>query len=298
MNRYKQPATVRLLGFVLVGASIFGFILSVGGLFFVWSAKSTVTNRMVDNLELALSILETTDSGLVVIGDSLGNLAEIVDTLESTLITFGVSVHDARPLVNEIRSIIGNEIPDALGATKTSLESAQASAEIVDTILRTITSIPFFPGEPYDPEVPLNIALGQVALTLGQLPDSLAETDSSLADLDENLEFTEESLSMLSTDIAQLREQLDEAELVIVSYQRILRDLTNRTENLIESVPVWINTGALILTLIFVWVFFTQIGLATQGLGYLGVMTESAETLPESPSKSGEEEVDDAEVEQ
>jgi hypothetical protein len=241
-------------------------IFSIAGIFLLWSAKGTLTARIESSLNVTHSILETTEEGLVVIGDSLGTLEQIVDTLENTLLTFGGSVEDAGPLVAEIRSIIGSQLPTTLEATKTSVESAQASAEIVDNILTTITSIPFFPGEPYAPEVPLNVSLGTVAETLSEIPQSLEATDTSLGDLERNLALTQASLETLSSDIGQVRDQLGEAELVILSYQRIMRDLKERTEDLIEAVPAWINTAALILTMVLIWVFFTQIGLLLQGI--------------------------------
>ena len=270
MNPVRNPATSRLLGVCLIVAAIFGFLLSIGGVILLWTAKGSVTARIESNLNVTLSILQTTEDGLAVIGDSLATLEQIVDTLESTLSTFGRSVEDAGPLVSDIRSIVGVQLPTTLEATRTSVESAQASAAIVDNILTTITSIPFFPGEPYAPEVPLNVSLGNVATTLSEIPDTLAETDSSLGDLEQNLTSTQTSLENLSGDIGEVRAQLGEAELVIISYQGILRDLSTRVEGLIESVPGWINTAALVLTLIFIWILATQVGLLLQGLGMLG----------------------------
>jgi ABC-type transporter Mla subunit MlaD len=267
MNYPSSPSARRLLGIVITGTAIFGFLLSILGIFFIWSIKTSFSGRITSNLDLAKSILTTTSDGLDAIGDSLGSLSGIISTLESTLGTFGESLVDADPLVTEIRTLVGDQIPTTLEATRTSIESAQSSAGIVESVLRSITSIPFFPGDPYAPEVPLEQALGDVADRLGDIPSSLQEAEQGLASIQENIGVTQGNLSSLSGDIGDLKSQLDDAELVIVSYQGIARDLSEKLDNLSVSIPKWINLAAIVLTTVFLWVIFTQIGLLIQGIG-------------------------------
>ena len=80
-------------------------------------------------------------------------------------------------MVTSINQLLSEDLPAMMDATYTSLITAQQSAGAIDGVLTTLSSIPLI-GIPYNPEVPLGSALGDVADKVSGLPARFIEMSS------------------------------------------------------------------------------------------------------------------------
>ncbi len=156
----------RLFGFILIITGLVGIAISSVGLTTLWRNKARMTERIHADLELTINALEATAEGLRIADQSLETAAVNITTMESTLTTVAESLAETPELLDAISDLISNDLPDTIGATQASLEAAQSSAEIIENVLIILTSIPFLPGDPYEPEVPLHVSLGEVSTSL------------------------------------------------------------------------------------------------------------------------------------
>jgi methyl-accepting chemotaxis protein len=255
----------RLVGYTLILSAITGVVISVAGIFAIWRFKAPLTDVMNASFELLVTTLSSTQEGLNLADQALQTASTSVETLESTVATLAKTIDDTRPLIGSLTDLLGNELPSSVMAAQTSLNTAQSSAKIIDDVLRLLTAIPFFPGERYNPQVPLNIALGQVSASLDPLPASFDAMHSSLEKTDDNLVIMKADIELIAVNINQVHRSLDASRQVVLQYQGVTTNLLARVESIRGRLAFWIDLAAWILTFVLVWLASMQIGLFLQG---------------------------------
>jgi hypothetical protein len=79
----------------------------------------------------------------------------------------------------------------------------------------------------------------------------------------------EADIQEMALQIGTIYTNLEEARLVIEQYQEQLAAFQTQIEELQASLPGWINTLAWTVTLLFLWIGFSQIGLLIHGFELL-----------------------------
>jgi methyl-accepting chemotaxis protein len=259
----------RIIGIVLIITAIFGFVFSAVGLVAVWRFKPSLTASLLESLEIAKSSLNTTAEGLAVAEESLnasiGSVTALQDTVEATATT----LKDTTPMIATLQDLTSKDLPQALDSAQTSLQAAQESAKIIDSVLSALTSIPFVSPNLYNPPVPLHEALSQVSDSLVDLPDALSTIEESLNDTSANLEEMQADIELIAADIRGIQDSMQDAKTVIQDYQDLVDDLTVRAGRMEQRIPRWMNTSAIIATFLLVWAGIAQIGLLYQGIWLL-----------------------------
>jgi hypothetical protein len=256
----------RLIGLVLIGTAVAGMLLCLAGLAGLWHVKPRVTAKLTAGLKLTGTTLETTAQGLDIVDLSLQTASASTAALDVALLTLAKSISDTVPLVDSLTALTGQDLPAIVIAAQTSLVTTQSSARIVDEVLRSVTSIPFFPGERYNPSVPLHVAFGQVSASLDDLSQSFAGMESSLKMTGANLGMVESEVHQMATQIRHIDTSLDEAEKVVGQYQALILKLRAQVEQIQAALPRWMNLLTWVLAVILVWIGIAQIGLLMQGL--------------------------------
>jgi chromosome segregation ATPase len=268
-TKFMNRPLNRVFGIVLILTAIFGLIFSIVGLIAVWSFKPSVTNSLLESLQIAKSSLNTTAEGLAVAEESLnasiGSLTALQDTVDATAAT----LKDTTPMVTTLQDLTSNDLPEALDSAQTSLQAAQESARIIDSVLSALTSIPFVSPNIYNPPVPLHEALSQVSDSLVDLPDALSTIEESLNDTSANLEAMQTDIELIAADIRGIQDSMEDAKTVVQDYQNLVDDLTVRAERMEARIPLWVNTAAILSSFVLVWAGITQIGLFYQGIWLL-----------------------------
>ncbi len=255
-----------LVGFVLVVTALAGILLSLVGLMGVWRIKQPLTANLLAGLELADYTLETTSQGLDVVDQSLEVAQANVAALDTTVLTLAKSISDTVPLVNSLATLAGKDLPTAMMAARTSLIAAQSSTRIMDGVLRSVTAIPFFPGEAYNPPVPLHLALGEVSASLEDLSKSFSGMENSLKMTGGNLGMMNDEVNLMATEIRQINNSLKEAQKVVKRYKALIGEIRSQLDRAEASLADWINLLAWGLSVILLWMAIMQVGLLVQGL--------------------------------
>lgn len=271
----------RILGFALTVAAIAGLIFSGWGLVRVRTIKNTFTDDVLDTIALTKSTLEATSSGLIVAQVSIDQASLDVISIKNTLEATNRALKATNPVVVSLSELLENDLPNAIDATITSLNSAQSSAQVIDNFLRTISSIPFLPVEPYNPSVPLNESLASVSDSLESIPGTLKDMEEGLNRSQGNLIVIQAEFSIMARNVEQLNTSLSDAKVVVIEYQDVVSEIQTRVDRLETSIPRRINTLAWFLTFFLIWLAITQFGLLTQGIRLLTTpqSEERVETL-------------------
>lgn len=248
---------------------IVGFLgLGLGGVGIrqIWQARAALETGLLAALDSTHETITITQGALTTASDALTTIGDNLTQVNNSLQTVAQSLNDAIPVLGSFATLMQEELPSTLEATQTSLETAEASAALLDSIMRALTSIPFYPGEPYEPEVPLDVSVKNVAASLDELPTSLIEIGGQLETNQSNFSAIEDDLITLSITLTGINTDLTNAQTTLTAYQTLLTDTDTQLTLLAANLPGLLSAVAWFLTILLGWLMFTQIGLLLQGL--------------------------------
>jgi len=258
MNSRLKPA----IGALLVLVALLSLALSALGVAQTWRLKAPFLRGTLTALDLFDSTLQATTGAIQLAGDSLLDASDSADTLQSTIGTLAQSLEESAPLLDSLISLVEADFPQTISSAQVSLDAAQTSARLIDSVLRALT---IFNRDLYNPPVPLHIALGQVSSSLEGLPDSFSAMQGSLVATQGNLNLIQGQVEQVSRDISGISSNLEGAQEVIEQYQEVLSKVGPEVQLLKTRVPVWVDWLVWLITFTFVWLGVAQAGMFFQG---------------------------------
>lgn len=273
----------KIIGISLVLAALVGLVVAVIGITGIWKFEGKVLSSLQNTLKLLESTLETTADGLELANNSLDQADASLDKLVNTIETTGKSVQDLVPMLDTLTAITTIELPQTITSTQKALDSAQSSANIIDSTLQFIASIPFLGVKQAEPKAPLGDALGDVSKSLDQMPLTLRSMDGSLSEARTNLGSIEGQFTAIAEDINKIGDSLETAKEVTTRYQEVVATLQEKVTRARQDLPVTLALIAILMTVGFVWLGLTQIGLMMQGLELMGMQFERAKKQSPGP---------------
>lgn len=282
MSKFLQ----RTIGILLILTSIGGLAFSIFATVSVWRLKPKMTESLTNSVKLASDTLEATATGLAVIDESLSGAVNSMQALRSALDTTADTIQSTEPMLGTVIELMETGLPDTIRATQTSLDSAQSSAKIIDSVLNALKIFPFIS---YDPEKPLHESLTDISDKLGEFPASFLEISGSLDDSRSQLEVLQADLGMISAAISQIESSLEQSDSVLAQYQVSVETTLSQLDALEARIPTLIDSGVWAATLFLVWMAFAQIGLFTQGVELWNIKEPSTIVSADLPEKTPEE---------
>jgi methyl-accepting chemotaxis protein len=275
----------KIIGYTFIVAAILGLIFSLAGIVLVWAVKTPLTTNLATSLELIDTTLEATSSGLTVAEDTITGAVTDLGSIENTVQTAGKGIDDSVPLVESLSTLLSENLPQAINATIVGLDTMQEAAGTLESSLRLITSIPFLPIEPYDPEVSLTDSLADVSQTLEAIPESFSEMETTLNTTRGNLVMLTAQVNIIARNISELKNSLYEIQFVFDQYQEVISKLQEKLDSFQDNLQLGITITAWIFTIIFIWLGIAQVGLLTQGLERIDRgSSESSRTQDDLPA--------------
>ncbi len=256
----------RIVGIIFVIAAVVGIIFSLLGLTGIWRYRPVVTKIVINNLALSDQALGTTQDVLTIVGQVVQASTADVASVQATTNALALIIHDTNPMLDSLISLTNKDLPAAVSASQTSLESAQGSALFIDNALSALTSIPFLSVAAYKPDVPLHTALAQVSTSLNSLIPSLTAINTSLTDGKANLNVMETELAKISDTTQKISGTLTNAQTVINQYKAATSQLKANVETAQRQAPTWILVITWIMSFLLGWLLIIQLGLGLQGL--------------------------------
>lgn len=256
----------RLSGVFLILLALAGLGVSMYGMWRVIGLKENLIPRIGSGLDLVRESLTTTNQALNVVDSTLETVSKNISTMRDALQTLAQSVHDANPTLESLSTLTGKTLPDTITATQASLVTAQTTAKTIEDILSLITRIPLMPGDPYNPEVPLYISLGQVATDLDKIQPQLKTMEKNLVDSSASLSSLESGILQVSQDLLKINTNLSDARQVVIQYRDLIKKLQNSLDSLEMQIPGWISIFTGFLIFILFWIVVYQVDLFIRGI--------------------------------
>jgi hypothetical protein len=262
---HMSVAAKKLFGIIMISTSILGFLLSIFIIYQVWRFRQPVINGLQSGLDHASSLLQTTDEGLAVIDQVVSNVYTSTLYLNDATSALAQTMQGTTSFMDSAGTFVGEDLVTTITNTKTALNSAQASAAVIDNILGTISKVPFL-GINYAPATPLNTALGEVTSSLDPVQESLMNFQTNLATTQTNMQVVSDQLSSLGKKIMTINNNLAQAQTTIENYRAEVNSMKLSVARAKVNLSTWITAIAGIITLIILLLMIVQIGMLLQGI--------------------------------
>jgi hypothetical protein len=254
----------RLTGFVLLAAGVLGLILSITGLIVTAVYGPRLQRFLIAEIDSLEQALATTDEGLQVARSAVDDAEQALASTELTLIDATVALTDTLPILSTLTALSAEDLPQTVSSTRQALVSAGESAQVVDTMLAALSSLPFVGSQSYNPNVPLSTAIEQVDASLSDIPGSLRDVEAGLRTASGNLTGINQDLTYVAADVGAIRASVSDSGRVLDSYRIIVADLQGDLDRVKAGLPRWLGFAQLFLILLSIWLGLAQLGTLRQ----------------------------------
>lgn len=258
----------RIIGLVLFAIAAISLLVSLWGLIQIWTMRQPFTEAAQVGVGLFAETLDTTSDALKVTSESLQSASDTVAMIERTSLSVAQTMSTTRTTVGTFANLMGKDLPTSLDATRTALKSAQSSAVVIDTVLTALSQVPLI-NIRYNPDVRLDVALGNVASSLDNLPPTFSSIERNLNTTGTNLDQVVMNLNELPRTTQQTQRNIADANKVVVRYQKQVSGLQQLIQPLKSSLAPTIMAITLGLTFLIFWLGVLQAQVLGQGLAML-----------------------------
>lgn len=269
-------------GLLLILAAIIGLFFSVFGIVTVNRYQPILTESFIDHLEVVNLTLETTADGLSATQASLEAALLAMGSLQNTVKTISSTIQSSEPMLDALIQLMDEDMPNTIRATQSSLQTAQDSAKVIDSVLKAVSLLP---GISYNPQTPLHEALGDVSNSVDELPESFGNIHDSLKDARHNFQIIQVDLTLMVDTIRQIEVSLAESDAIVEQYQDLVDTIQSQISNFQENLPGFLDKAAIVLYVFLGWMAIAQFGLLTQGWELL-TSDKSVKTIEETKRKA------------
>jgi len=258
----------RITGIVLIIIAALSLLVSLFGLIQIWTIRQPLADAAVVGIDLFAETLDTTSDALRVVSDSLQSASDTVTTVERTTLSVAETMSTTRTTVGSFANLMGKDLPTSIDATRTALKSAQSSAVVVDNVLTMLSRVPLINIQ-YNPDVPLNVALGNVAKSLDNLPPTFSTIERDLNITGDSLDQVVTSLNELPKTTQQMQRNIADAQKVVARYQSEVDGLQKLIKPIKSSLAKVLMAVELASAFLVFWLGVTQVQVLLKGLELL-----------------------------
>lgn len=255
----QSPQLTRFTTGLSLLSAVFGVVLAIAGLIATQQVRQPLvasTNSLLTSLNAVLGDVIAT---LTVAEDLTASAEETLLAVENALALVNIALIGAGALADDTGLLLNTELPATIASARTSLQSASATARVVDDTLSLLTSIPLLPVRRYQPAVPLSTSLTALADELEPLPNSLIEIGDGLQTTGSDLTTLAADLAVLRTELGLIRTSLADVQTVNIQTRADLTDLQTTLSDLQTDLPGLLNTLQWGLTVLFIWLLLSQL---------------------------------------
>jgi hypothetical protein len=258
----------RVAGLVFILLATASLLASVVGIYGVWSARGEAARRLDISLAISNEMLVSSDRALLVLDLQLRTAGTSVTSIEDTARTTAATLQSTQKSLSSASVILRQDVPAAVAAAQKALISAQSSARLIDDVLGTLDRIPFLNIQ-YQPEMPLYIALGNVAKSLDGLPQLTINLGASLDVTAADLPGTAKGVSGMADTLGSTQSGIKDAQKVIAEFRDELASAKAMLQGLRRDLPAMLNYGAAAVTFLLFWLGVVQVQVMLKGLRWL-----------------------------
>lgn len=243
---------------VLIALSSILFILSLVGLVMLWVYKAPLTDRAMSQLREVDTELSQAQTALQNAKMEIERTQRIVESAEKSFSALKDELAQAKNMFGQVNGTLDQQIVPALKASKDKIDQVKSALVDLRASIDKLNTIPF---------LNFNLPGDQMLANLISLADS---TDAQITKVENLVQkastFVNDASYLMGGDFSETKQNLQNFLDVVTEYDRKITGWRSQVGMLIGSLPGWINTASVILTIFLLWFAFSQASLFLHGL--------------------------------
>jgi hypothetical protein len=248
----------KIISGTLIVISLILLVLNIAGITALWIYKEPLTDRVLTQLKEIDSELAQAQTALQNAKVELERTLRIVESAEQTLTVLKDELAQAKLLFGEVNGTLDGQLVPALKASRTKIDQVKSALVDLRASLEQINSIPF---------IQLNLPGDEMLANLIGVANS---TDAEIARVEDLVQkastFVEDASYLMGGDFTETKQNLQNFLTVVNEYDQKITGWRTQLAFLIMSLPGWVNSASVILTVFLLWLGFSQAGLFLHGL--------------------------------
>lgn len=248
----------RVLAAITIGISVVMLVLSLAGIAGCWMANAQISGSIVDVLTVADTRLETVDKGLDKADAALTRARATTAAVEKSAESLGADVEQNKPVVTVISNTVGAELAPLVHTTRETVRTVREAVVAVNSTIEALNAMPF-----------VSVPTPELT-TLQKLSDDLESLEAMVKELRATIdrrrsEIVQGTVSVVTGPTTQIDSALERAQATVAQYSQRVKSIRAALAAARSEVPVWLNVAAVVITVVLLWVAFSQVGLLVHG---------------------------------
>jgi uncharacterized phage infection (PIP) family protein YhgE len=243
---------------LLIGLSALLLLASVVGILAAWLYNDPLTKEGLTRLEEADATLAQIQGDLASAREEVDRALRILDSAEAALASLTEQTTSATSLLEDVAATLDDQLIPGLKSTRDNITQVRATLEDLRGSLEELNSIPF---------LELTIPGDELLTSILEGLDSLDAEVANVEDLATRVStFVSDTSYLLGGDFNETRTNLENLLAVLKDYDAQITGWRAQVNDVIESLPRWVDNASIIITLFLLWFGFSQFGLLLHGL--------------------------------
>jgi hypothetical protein len=265
---------------VMIVTAVFGWIIILVGLIGIWSLYPGVSGTISNGIGLANRSLDTSIQLLDGVDATLKSASDAISQIQTGLIDVSNTFGKTSPLFDSASNLVSTDFSKMADDTLLALLSLANTAKVIDDSLRFISSFPLI-GQPYNPPVPLDTSINNLASSIEKLPANLNAIQSWLDGTGKDLASLKDDTAQLAASIDKTAPQLNSAIQVMAQYRQLVKDLKNDLAGLETRLLQGLLILCIALSIFLIWTAMTQVPNFVQAVDRLQSMQTKKVVTPQ-----------------
>jgi len=248
----------RILAAIVMAISVLMLVLSLGGIAGTWILRGQLHADLVGIVKAVETQAATVQQGLDRLDAVLTQARSQVTAIEHDAQAFGTSLEENRPLLAAISDAIGIELSPLIDSARQTMTTVREAVAAVDSTIEAINAIPFVSVPA--PELQALQKLSQ------DVEDFRTEVQAVRTAIDQRRsEIIQGTVSIITTPVSEIGRTLDEMSDTVSGYSQQVGAVQHGLSSFKATIGRALTWLAVSLTLILLWVAFSQGGLLVLG---------------------------------
>lgn len=243
---------------ILIAISSILLGLSIAGIALVWMVQeplaqfSTIRLRAIDNeLGQAQTALQSAER-------ELERTLRAVESAEKSLEMLKADFVQAKALFGSVNGTLDKQLLPGLKASREKIDQAKSSLLELQVAIAKINALPVA-----DLNLPSDKLLGDLSASAGLLDSQITQVENMVKKAST---FLEDASYLMEGDFTETKDNLQDFLTVVQDYNQKFSGWRVQLNMLAESLPGWVKTAAISLTIFLLWFGLSQLSLIRNGL--------------------------------
>jgi F0F1-type ATP synthase membrane subunit b/b' len=243
---------------ILIAISTILLGLSIAGVILAWVYREPLTQLTTTRLQAIDTELGQAQTALQNAELELERTLRTVEAAEISLETLKADFAQAKALFGDVNGALDKQLIPGLKASREKIEQATNSLLELRVALEKINALPFV-----NFDLPGDELLGELIASAGSLDFQITQVEGLVK---QAATFLDDASYLMEGDLTETKDNLRNFLTVVQEYNQKFSGWREQIATLTESLPGWIQTAAISLTVFLFWFGLSQISMIHHGL--------------------------------